>query len=670
MADPKVCEDLVKERKKCTFDVTELTNLIDGGAQGTEERHYVENLVLSTEGLSTKNEVPEEYLSHKERYEYAIKKACILYEVLKEYAAKHNTMDAFKPTNKYRVTFGVVKDISPFMLHMGMFVPTILNQSDPEQMAEWLPQAMSMGILGTYAQTELGHGTFLRGLETTATYDPATEEFVLHTPTLTAYKWWPGGLAHTANHCIVVAQLYSKGECYGVHPFFVQIRDTDTHMPLPGVKVGEIGPKMGFQTANNGFLGFDHFRIPRRSMLMKNAQVLKDGTYVKSKNDKLTYGTMVFVRVLIVTDVAYELSRAATIAVRYSAVRHQSQPKPGEPEPQILDYVTQQHKLFIGVATSHVFRVTGYWLWDSYSKVIADVGKGNMDQLPELHALACCLKAVCSRDATARVEEFRLACGGHGFMASSNLPIINGIVSATITYEGEYTVLMLQTARFLVKAWKQATLGNAMTPTVSYLLRFFNNDRVHWETSPEGIVSGFLAIAAGKTKAACESLQEYEKSGMDYEDAWNSASVQLVNASEAHCRAILCEVSWRELSRLAAQSSPSLGKVLLQMGELYLIYWALEKRGDLLLYSTITRADIAKLQARYEVLLGLLRPNAVGLVDAFDIKDEILNSTLGAYDGRVYERLMEEALKSPLNAEPVNQSFHKYLKPLMMKAKL
>ncbi|XP_022821682.1 probable peroxisomal acyl-coenzyme A oxidase 1 [Spodoptera litura] len=670
MADPKVCEDLIKERKKCTFDVTELTNLIDGGAQGTEERHYVENLVLSTEGLSTKNEVPEEYLSHKERYEYAIKKACILYEVLKEYAAKHNTMDAFKPTNKYRVTFGVVKDISPFMLHMGMFVPTILNQSDPEQMAEWLPQAMSMGILGTYAQTELGHGTFLRGLETTATYDPATEEFVLHTPTLTAYKWWPGGLAHTANHCIVVAQLYSKGECYGVHPFFVQIRDTDTHMPLPGVKVGEIGPKMGFQTANNGFLGFDHFRIPRRSMLMKNAQVLKDGTYVKSKNDKLTYGTMVFVRVLIVTDVAYELSRAATIAVRYSAVRHQSQPKPGEPEPQILDYVTQQHKLFIGVATSHVFRVTGYWLWDSYSKVIADVGKGNMDQLPELHALACCLKAVCSRDATARVEEFRLACGGHGFMASSNLPIINGIVAATITYEGEYTVLMLQTARFLVKAWKQATLGNAMTPTVSYLLRFFNNDRVHWETSPEGIVSGFLAIAAGKTKAACESLQEYEKSGMDYEDAWNSASVQLVNASEAHCRAILCEVSWRELSRLAAQSSPSLGKVLLQMGELYLIYWALEKRGDLLLYSTITRADIAKLQARYEVLLGLLRPNAVGLVDAFDIKDEILNSTLGAYDGRVYERLMEEALKSPLNAEPVNQSFHKYLKPLMMKAKL
>lgn len=46
-------------------------------------------------------------------------------------------------------------------------------------------------------------------------------------------------------------------------------------MPLEGIKVGEIGPKLGFQTANNGFLGFNHYRIPRRSMLMKNAQVLK-----------------------------------------------------------------------------------------------------------------------------------------------------------------------------------------------------------------------------------------------------------------------------------------------------------------------------------------------------------------------------------------------------------
>lgn len=52
-------------------------------------------------------------------------------------------------------------------------------------------------------------------------------------------------------------------------------------------------------------------------------------------------------------------------------------------------------------------------------------------------------------------------------------------------------------------------------------------------------------------------------------------------------------------------------------------------------------------------------------MDGFDIRDEILASTLGAFDGNVYERLFEEASKSPLNKDPVNRSFDLYLKPLL-----
>ena len=48
------------------------------------------------------------------------------------------------------------------------------------------------GIFGTYIQTELGHGTFVRGLETTATYDKTTQEFIIDSPTLTSIKYWPG----------------------------------------------------------------------------------------------------------------------------------------------------------------------------------------------------------------------------------------------------------------------------------------------------------------------------------------------------------------------------------------------------------------------------------------------------------------------------------------------
>lgn len=79
----------------------------------------------------------------------------------------------------------------------------------------------------------------------------------------------------------------------------------------------------------------------------------------------------------------------------------------------------------------------------------------------------------------------------------------------------------------------------------------------------------------------------------------------------------------------------------------------------------MSNEDVAQMQLWLETLLGELRPNAVGLVDSFDYCDEILNSALGAYDGRVYERLFAEASKSPLNAEPVNDSFKKYLKPFL-----
>lgn len=78
-------------------------------------------------------------------------------------------------------------------VHYGMFLPTIIGQGTDEQKKEWVEKAQSLSIIGTYAQTELGHGTFVRGLEATATYDSNTKEFVLNSPTLSSYKWWPGG---------------------------------------------------------------------------------------------------------------------------------------------------------------------------------------------------------------------------------------------------------------------------------------------------------------------------------------------------------------------------------------------------------------------------------------------------------------------------------------------
>lgn len=82
-------------------------------------------------------------------------------------------------------------------------------------------------------------------------------------------------MGHTANYAVVVAQLYTQGKCHGIHPFIVQLRDEETHMPLPGIIIGEIGAKLGMNTTNNGYLGFKQVRIPRENMLMKNNKVLE-----------------------------------------------------------------------------------------------------------------------------------------------------------------------------------------------------------------------------------------------------------------------------------------------------------------------------------------------------------------------------------------------------------
>lgn len=219
-----------------------------------------------------------------------------------------------------------------------MFIPSLLSQASAEQQKKWLPLAQDLSIIGTYAQTELGHGTFVRGLQTTATFDPETEEFIIHTPTKTATKWWPGGLGKTATHVVLMARLFIKGVDYGPHGFIVQIRSLETHKPLPGITVGDIGPKFGYNAVDNGYLRFDHVRIPRQDMLMRFAKVTPEGTYIKPppSNAKASYATMIYVRSSLVEDAARVLKKATTIAVRYCSIRRQCAIQPGMKETQVI----------------------------------------------------------------------------------------------------------------------------------------------------------------------------------------------------------------------------------------------------------------------------------------------------------------------------------------------
>ena len=133
----------------------------------------------------------------------------------------------------------------------------------------------------------------MAGLETTATFDVNTDEFTIHTPTIKAAKFWPGNLGVQATHAIVFARCISLGTDYGVQPFFVQVRDLDTHEPMPGVEVGEIGTKLGYNSIDNGYLKFNEYRVERRALLSRFMNISKSGEFKMKANPKIIYQIMV-----------------------------------------------------------------------------------------------------------------------------------------------------------------------------------------------------------------------------------------------------------------------------------------------------------------------------------------------------------------------------------------
>lgn len=151
-------------------------------------------------------------------------------------------------------------------VQFGLFGGAILHLGDKDQQQKWLLDAQSGRLLGSFAMTEIGHGSYVANVATTATYDEATEEFVIETPFRAATKEYIGNAARDARAAVVFAQLVTKGIKHGVHAFFVPVRD-EAGEPMPGVSIEDDGYKGGLKGVDNGRLAFDSVRIPRTNLL-------------------------------------------------------------------------------------------------------------------------------------------------------------------------------------------------------------------------------------------------------------------------------------------------------------------------------------------------------------------------------------------------------------------
>lgn len=190
---------------------------------------------------------------------------------------------------------------------------------------------------------------------------------------------------------------------------------------------------------------------------------------------------------------------------------------------------------------------------------------------------------MCTNEATQAVQTCRLACGGHGYLASSAFNDIYGSVTAAQTYEGENTVLFLQTARYLIKAWGQALNNEQLTPTVEYLAKYVKRgaQQETWDGSPKGILRALQSAAAGKISLAFKHLEERKKS-YGPEEAANQSSIELASAAEVHCQAFLLHSAIEILEGSTKTVSPALAVIFRDILELYAVDLAINSLGNLL----------------------------------------------------------------------------------------
>ncbi|KAI3887308.1 hypothetical protein MKX03_017869 [Papaver bracteatum] len=521
---------------------------------------------------------------------------------------------------------------------------SVINLGTKKHKDKYYEGIDNMDYVGCFAMTELHHGSNVQGLQTTATFDHITDEFIIDTPNDGAIKWWIGNAAVHGKFASVFARLIlpthdARGYSdMGVHAFIVPIRDMKTHETLPGIEIHDCGHKVGLNGVDNGALRFRSVRIPRDNLLNRFGDVSRDGKYTSSlpsinKRFAATLGELVGGRVGLAYSSNGVLKIAVTIAVRYSLLRQQFGP-PKQPEISILDYQSQQHKLMPMLASTYAFHFATLYLVEKYS----EMKKSHDEQVvADVHALSAGLKAYVTSYTAKSLSVCREACGGHGYAAVNRFGSLRNDHDIFQTFEGDNTVLLQQVAGDLLKQYQEKFRGGTLAVTWNYLrdsmgtyLSQPNPVTARWEgedhlRDPNFQLDAFRYRTSRLLQSVALRLRKHSKTLGSF-GAWNRCLNHLLTLAESHIETVILAKFIEAVQRCPEGNTRAALKLVCDL-------YALERIWkDIGTYRNVDYVAPNKAKAIHKLtdyLSFQVKSVSRELVDAFDLPDNVTQAPIG-----------------------------------------
>ena len=535
----------------------------------------------------------------------------------------------------------------------GLFGGAVENLGTARHHERYVKGIIDLDVLGCFAMTETGHGSNVQALETTATYDRDTREFVIHSTTPGARKDYIGGAAEHARYAAVFAQLITAGpgaepESQGVHCFVVPIRDEDGN-DLPGITTSDCGYKGGLAGVDNGRIVFDNVRIPAENLLNRYADVEPDGTYtspIENPNRRFftMLGTLIRGRVSVAATAGAAGRKALTLATRYGLMRKQFEAPDETDEIIVMDYLGHQRKLLPLIAKSYAIacaqnEITAE-LHEVQSSSPDDSDAGRQRQL---ESDAAGLKAYATWHASHAVNVSREACGGAGYLDENQLSIIRGDIDVFTTFEGDNTVMTQLVAKELLSSYADDVQGLSAGGWVRFVVEMAR-DVVAEKTAVRQVVQTLLESSDEDTeksnltnrgtqirlfrnredhliRTCAQRLRRALDDDNDAFEVFNNAQDHLLKVGRAHTERVVLEAFIEAINDCDSRSAAELlGKVC----DLF-VYSALEDDlGWFLMHRHISVERAKAIRRGVNTLCQELRPHARTLVDAFGIPENLL----------------------------------------------